>query len=315
MGNILKEIFLKDFIMKEKFEQFKKTRAYSFVMILIAIAVCIFIGMGIAFYQHAHNPTDEGSKYLRAFIMQDYNTMYKMIDKDTTKISKDKYIEKMRSLRQTYDIDSYDIGEVKEKDGAPYITMTCTNAQTKAKKSFTVYFTKHGFINPDYYVDLSKVNEDEEMVANEYQRTLSASADEVINRYYTAVRSGDKKCNDIISLFKNKKAVAKNIRKSAKKTIKVLTKGSKNGKIKKYVVKDLQTNSLKKSFKYSAAKKQFDVVYSYDYKYVSATDISVSNSYVFKKKGTRHVVLRLKYDFDGNNVTLVGFNMTDKKKK
>ena len=82
---------------KDTFARFKKSRVYSFVLILVAIAVCILIGMGIAFYQHANNPTDEGSKYLRAFIMQDYNTMYKLVDKDN-KISKEKFIEKMRSM-------------------------------------------------------------------------------------------------------------------------------------------------------------------------------------------------------------------------
>ena len=300
---------------KENFKKFRKTRAYSFVIILVAIAACILIGMGIAAYQHANNPTDEGSKYLRAFIMQDYNTMYKMVDKDTTKISKEKYIEKMRSLRQTYDIDSYDIGKVETKDGTQFITMTCKNDQTKAKKDFTVYFSKHGFFNPTYQVDLSKVNEDEEMMANEYQNTLSASADSVMNRYYTAIRNEDKKCNDVIALFKNKKAVKNPIRKTAKKNIKVLTKGSKNGKIKKYAVKDIKINSIRKAFKYNAQKKKFTTIYTYDYNYKSATNISVSNSYIFKKKGKRKVIMTLTYDFDGDNVSLVGFKLIDKKKK
>ncbi len=301
--------------MKESFARFKKTRAYSFAKILIAIAICILIGMGIAAYKHANNPTDEGSKYLRAFIMQDYNTMYKMVDKDTTKTSKEKYIEKMRSLRQTYEIDSYDIGEVETKDGSKCITMTCTDDQTKKKKEFTVYFTRHGLINPTYYIDLSKVNEDEEMMANEYQRTLSASADEVMNRYYTAVRNNDKKCNNVISLFKNKNAVTKPIRKAAKSTAKALTKGSKKKKVKKYIIKDININSINKAFKYNSKEKTFTAVYSYKYKYLSATDISLSNSYVFKKKGTRKVVMTLKYSFDGDKVTLVGFNMIDKKAK
>ena len=300
---------------KENFKKFRKTRAYSFVIILVAIAACILIGMGIAAYQHANNPTDEGSKYLRAFIMQDYNTMYKMVDKDTTKISKEKYIEKMRSLRQTYDIDSYDIGKVETKDGTQFITMTCKNDQTKSKKDFTVYFSKHGFFNPTYQVDLSKVNEDEEMMANEYQNTLSASADSVMNRYYTAIRNEDKKCNDVIALFKNKKAVKNPIRKTAKKNIKVLTKGSKNGKIKKYAVKDIKINSIRKAFKYNAQKKKFTTIYTYDYNYKSATNISVSNSYIFKKKGKRKVIMTLTYDFDGDNVSLVGFKLIDKKKK
>ena len=299
----------------EKFKAFKKTRAYSFVMILVAIAACILLGMLIAFYQHANNPTDEGSKYLRAFIMQDYDTMYKMVDKDTTKISKEKYIEKMRSLRQTYEIDSYDIGEVKSKDGTSYITMTCVDDQTKNKKDFTVYFSKHGFFNPTYLIDLSQVNEDEEMVANEYQEALNASADGVMNRYYTAVRNNDKKCNDLLSLFKNKNAVKKKVRNSVKKTIKTLTKGSQRKKVKKYAVKDIKINSIKRTCKYNSKKKQFSVVYSYDYNYKSATNISVSNSYIHKKKGKRKVVMILTYDFDGSNVSLVDFKMIDKKKK
>ena len=315
MGNILTERILEGIKMKEKFKRFRKTRIYSFLMILLAIAVCVLIGMGIAFYQHANNPTDEGSKYLRAFIMQDYDTMYKMIDKDTSKISKEKFVEKMKSLRQTYDIDSYDIGEVQEKDGTQYITMTCTDDQTKQKKDFTVYFAKDGFFNPTYTVDLSKVNEDEEMMANEYKNTLSTSADGVMNRYYTAVRSEDKKCNDILSLFRNKKAVKKKIRKTVNNNIKLLTKGSEKRKVKKYVIKDIKVNSIKKDFKYNAQKKQFTVTYRYNYNYKSATNISLSNSYVFKKKGKRKVTMTLTYNYDGDNVSLVGFNMVDKKAK
>lgn len=300
--------------MKEKFKKFKKTRAYSFIVILIAIAICILIGMGIAFYSHANNPTDEGSKYLRAFIMQDYNTMYKMVDKDTTKISKQKYIEKMRSLRQTYEIDSYDIGKVQSKDGVDYITMTCTDNQTKAKKDFTVYFSKSGFFNPTYLVDLSKVNEDEQMIANENQDALSRTADGVVERYYTAVKNNDKKCNDLLSLFKNKNAVKKRARASVKKTTKTLTKGSAKKKVKRYVVKDIKINTIKRSFKYDSKKKKFTVVYSYDYKYKSATNISVSTSYIFKKKGTRHAIMSLTYDYDGDHASLVDFKMIDKKK-
>ena len=315
MGNILTERILEGIKMKEKFKRFRKTRIYSFLMILLAIAVCVLIGMGIAFYQHANNPIDEGSKYLRAFIMQDYDTMYKMIDKDTSKISKDKFVEKMKSLRQTYDIDSYDIGEVQEKDGTQYITMTCTDDQTKQKKDFTVYFAKDGVFNPTYTVDLSKVNEDEEMMANEYKNTLSTSADGVMNRYYTAVRSEDKKCNDILSLFRNKKAVKKKIRKTVNNNIKILTKGSEKRKVKKYVIKDIKVNSIKKDFKYNAQKKQFTVTYRYNYNYKSATNISLSNSYVFKKKGKRKVTMTLTYNYDGDNVSLVGFNMVDKKAK
>ena len=300
--------------MKEKFKRFKKTRAYSFVMIIIAIAVCVLIGMGIAYYQHANNPTDEGSKYLRAFIMQDYDTMYKMIDKNTSKISKDKYVEKMRSLRQTYDIDSYEIGKVKNKDGSDYITMTCADSQNKNKKEFTVYFTKDGFFSPSYKVDLSKVNEDEEMMANEYQQSLKASADGVVSKYYTAVRNEDKKCKELLALFKNNKVTNKKIRKTVDKNIKILTKGSKNGKIKKYSIKDIKIDSIKKTIKYNSKKKQFTVTYKYNYDFKSATDISLSNSYVYKKSGKRQAQMTLTYDYDGNNVTLTGFNMVDKKK-
>lgn len=300
--------------MREKFSKFRKTRIYSFIIILIAITVCILVGMGIAFYQHANNPTDEGSKYLRAFIMQDYKTMYKMVDKNTSKISEQKYIEKMRSLRQTYNIDSYDISEVKTKDGTQYITMTCTDDQTKKKQDFTVYFTKQGFFNPTYAVDLSKVNEDEEMMANEYKNTLNNSADEVLNRYYTAVRNKDKKCNDLLSLFRNKNAVKKNIRKTVKKNIKLLTRGTVKGKAKKYNIKDIQIDSIDKVFKYNAKTKQFTVTYKYNYRFESDTDVSLSNSYVYKKKGKRQVVMSLTYSYDGNDASLVGFKMIDKKK-
>lgn len=300
---------------KEKFKAFKKTRIYSFILVLLAITGCILIGMGIAFYQHNNDPTDIGSKYLRAFIMQDYNTMYKLVDKDTTKVSKEKYIEKMRSLRQTYDIDSYDIGEVESKDGTQYIKMTCSNDQTKEKKDFTVYFSKYGFINPTYLVDLSKVNEDENMMADEYENNLSTSADRVVNKYYTAVRNNDKKCGNLLALFKNKNAVKDKVRKYVKNNIKTLTKGSEKKKVKKYEVKDIELKSIKKDFKYNSEKKQFTVKYNYDYKYKSATNISLSNSYVFKKKGKRNATMTLTYDYDGEKADLVDIKIIDKKKK
>ncbi len=300
--------------MKEKFKKFRKTRIYSFIIVLITIAICILLGSGIAYYQHNNNPTDEGSKYLRAFIMQDYNTMYKLVDKKTSKVSKNKYIEKMRSLRQTYDIDSYDISKVKEKDGTKYITMTCKDENTKKKKDFTVYFSKEGFFNPVFYVDLSKVNEDEEMMANEYQRSLFISAENVLNKYYTAVKNNDKSGTELLNLFRDKKKVKKKIRKTIKKNIKTLTKGSKDEKVKKYIIQDIRIKNVKKSIKYNSKTKQFKVVYKYKYDFDSATNVSVSNSYVYRKNGKRKAKMVITYGLNGDDAYLKNISIIDKKK-
>ncbi len=301
-------------IIIDKYGTFKKTRWFSFVRVLLIIAVCIGIGLFIAFYQHANNPTNEGSAYLRAFIAQDYETMYKLLYNKDGKIDKKKYINKMKSLRQTYQIDSYDIGKVQTKDGTEYITMICKDDRTKEKKEFTVYFAKEGFLNPKFYVDLSKVNEDEEMMANEYQIRLSRSSDNVLGKYYTSVRNKDFGANDLLNLFKNKNVQKKRIRKLVAKDYKKITSPKKDKKKRKYTIKDITISNPKRTYKYDSKKKQFTVTYDFQYKYVAATKISVSNSYVYKKKGKQKATMTMVYDFDGDKLSLVGFSLKNKKK-
>ena len=303
---------------KEIWNKIKKSRWFSFVISLVAIAACIGIGVGIAYYEDANDPVPTAAEYFRAFIASDFEGMYSKLYQKDAKIDKNLYIEKMRSLRQNYVIDSYDISEPKNKNGNECVVLTC-KSDDKQKKEFVAYIKKEGFFNPDFYIDQSLVQEDEEMMAYEYENILTASADKIINQYYIDVREKDKKCKELCKLLASSAQAKKNAQKAAKKNIKFIFKGKKvrgkEFKSKDFIVTDFVTSKMKKSFKYNAANKQFTVAYSYNYKYKAETSVSLASSFTVKNKGKRKAVMTITYNYKDEKVTVAGFNLKDKKIK
>ena len=292
---------------------------FSLFLTLIFIAVCAGIGVGIALYQDANDPTPVASDYFRAFIQRDFQGMYnKIYDKE--KINKDMFVEKMRSLRQNIVVDSYDISDPKSKDGNTYLTLTCKDDRTKAKRKVNAYIKKDGFFNPDFYIDydLYKLEEDSQIIVDQYKNMLTQNADNMMNVYYIAVREKDAKNKNLLNALGSDKKLKKKAQKLVRKNIKQMFKHkSKKKKIKDYNIVDFETNDVKKFYGYNAKSKTFNVVYSYKYSYKAETTTTLTDSYYYKVKGKRKAkfVLSYKYDSDSEYITLSDIKIVDQKSK
>ena len=143
--------------MKEVIKKIKKSRIFSLICILLFICVCMGIGSGIAYVQHESDPTDVAVTYFRAFVQKNYEKMYECLYQDEGYyIDKEMYINKIKKLRETYVIDSYDIGEPTIKDGKDAIIVECKNESEKKSQNFVIYIEserKGMNIIPDYYID------------------------------------------------------------------------------------------------------------------------------------------------------------------
>ena len=208
--------------MKTKIKKITHSRIFTLFLTLIFIAVCALIGVGLAFYEDANDPSPMASEYFRSFIRNDYEGMYKKLYKPE-KVNKQMYIEKMRSLRQNFVIDSYDISDVKHKNAGDCLVLTCKDERTKAKRTFTAYIAKVGFWKPKFYIDLDKSKEDPQMMVDEYKNILTQSADGVMNSYYIAIREKDSKNKVLKDAFATKK-LQKKAQKSVAKNIKAMFK-------------------------------------------------------------------------------------------
>lgn len=159
--------------MKEVLKKIKKSRIFSLICILLFIGACFGIGSLIAYVQHEANPTDVAVTYFRSFVQQNYDKMYDCLyQTEGYYIDKDMYTEKMKELRKSYTIDSYEIKDPETKDGKESVTVKCTNDTTKEVKDFVVNIetTRKGFqIVPDYYVDI------ENMLSKEVDITIPKS--------------------------------------------------------------------------------------------------------------------------------------------
>lgn len=147
--------------MKEKLKKIRSSRIVSFIFILVFIAICMGIGAAFAYIDHESDPTEVAVQYFRAFVQQDYDTMYDCLTKkEGYYISKKMYIDSMKKMRQEYVIDSYEILDADEERGKQYITIKCKNSGTNENRDFIVYVdsVRNGVnIIPEYSVNIDSM--------------------------------------------------------------------------------------------------------------------------------------------------------------
>ena len=71
--------------MEQILKKIYKSRIFGLISILFFIAVCMGIGAFAAYVKHVSNPTEQAVTYFRAFMQQDYDTMYNLLDKTENK--------------------------------------------------------------------------------------------------------------------------------------------------------------------------------------------------------------------------------------
>ena len=147
--------------MEQILKKIYKSRIFGLISILFFIAVCMGIGAFAAYVKHVSNPTEQAVTYFRAFMQQDYDTMYNLLDKkDGCYISKDRYKEIMQKTRESMTIDSYKINDPRKEDGQYVVTIECTDDETDSSQNMNIYLNKKMHLpklKPDYKVDIEKM--------------------------------------------------------------------------------------------------------------------------------------------------------------
>ena len=147
--------------MEQILKKIYKSRIFGLISILFFIAVCMGIGAFAAYVKHVSNPTEQAVTYFRAFMQQDYDTMYNLLDKkDGYYISKDRYKEIMQKTRESMTIDSYKINDPRKEDGQYVVTIECTDDETDSSQNMNIYLNKKMHLpklKPDYKVDIEKM--------------------------------------------------------------------------------------------------------------------------------------------------------------
>lgn len=302
---------------KFKFSEFKKTRLFSFILILIFIAVCIGIGSGIAFVKHSNNATDIAATYFRAFIQKDYDEMYDHVYNDHGyHIDKNVFVNRMKKLRKQFAIDTYDVGELETKNGIETITIKIKETghnnvhpfilrMKSARKGLMIIPTYYVEMNPDQIKDMTNKNH---IVIEKFRPTLNKKADKIIDNFYKSAKA--KKMNKALSKeIGDNKDVKKKFQKELKYQIK---KYYPKGKKKKRAITKYSLGNVERVVKKKDNKLIVETIY-YN-KYTLSTKTSVSNSYSKEKKYKVYKLLKLTYEYKGDNLKLTDVTLYERKK-
>ena len=85
---------------------------------LLFLTVCAVIGAGLSYVNYESNPTDEAVAYFKAFLAQDYDTIYGLVNQPkNTYINKTAYTDRVKKIRESIVIDSYEISEPYKENG------------------------------------------------------------------------------------------------------------------------------------------------------------------------------------------------------
>lgn len=379
--------------MKEKLKRIKKSRIFNLFEILLFIAVCIGAGALAAFINHESDPTELAVVYFRAFVQQDYDTMYECLEiEEGSYVNKDMYKAAMKEIRDNMVIDTYDIGDAEKVDGAKQVTIKCVDSETEESQDFVIRFIgkRSGFqIIPDYYVDIDNIliknfsvvmnggnylelngeqiteknaqitsdadgnlvytikgtlggdykvsatnqygaivqnitlteeNTEVNLTGNNYTandaytRLITENSENVIKRFYSAVRKRNPSAKKLLACFDNNKKLKETVKNYVEESQEIVYwPETKN--IDSYNVIEMNMSKLKSKITYNPDKKNYKVVYNYSYDYVSSTDTALYTSYVYKISGTCKTTMTLTYTLDGEDIVLTNIKIKNTNKK
>lgn len=159
-------------------------------------------------------------------------------------------------------------------------------------------------------IDLTK----EKLTANDkYEELITNHGRKTINQFYKAVRSRDKNNKKLRSMFATKK-VKNKVSKLVEASEDIIFWPEKRN-VDKFKVLDMNIRNLQTSIRYDVESKTYILTCTYKYKYVSATDTSLANSYVERISGACSSKLILTYKADKEQVSIVDVKLSNKNKK
>lgn len=82
-----------------------------------------------------------------------------------------------------------------------------------------------------------------------------------------------------------------------------------------YYVSEMDMSKIKYSLTFDSEKKEFTMLYKYNYDYVLKTKTAVYNSYAYKLSGKCKSTMKLKYVLHNKGIKLTDMEITNKNKK
>lgn len=159
-------------------------------------------------------------------------------------------------------------------------------------------------------VDMNK----EKLTANKmYTNLITDNGKKIMNQFYKAARNRNEKNQTLLKMFPTKKMKSK-VSKLVKESEDIIFWPEKRN-VDKFKILDMKIKDLKMSISYNIKSKQYTLICTYQYKYVSATDTSLANSYVDRISGTCSSKMTIIYKADKNKVTVADIKLTNKNKK
>lgn len=159
-------------------------------------------------------------------------------------------------------------------------------------------------------IDLTK----QRLTANDkYAKIITDNGKKVMNLFYKAVRNRDKNNKQLLSMFASKK-VKNNVTKLVEDSEDIIFWPEKRN-VDKFKVLDMKIRDLKTDIHYDEKNKNYILKCTYRYKYVSATDTSLANSYVDRISGMCSSKLILNYKAEKDKLIIQKVQLKNKNNK